>query len=77
MILKCESKIEDMMEELHSFMLTTSTEHDVEVPGSQRTFTTTGDSFHYTLLGMSSLPPSLSPNNNYEISSVKCEEVIL
>lgn len=54
MILKSETKTEDMvsiLEDLHSYVPTTSMEQSVEVPGQDVRFTVTADDFHHTLLG--------------------------
>ena len=40
-----------ILEDLHSYVPTTSMQHPVEVPGLDEHFTVTADHFHYTLLG--------------------------
>ena len=54
MILKSEMKTEDMvsiLEDLHSYVPTISTEHLVNVPGEDVPISLTADDFHHTLLG--------------------------
>lgn len=54
MIFKSETNTEDMvsiLEDLHSYVPTTSLKHSVVVPGQDENFTVTADGFHYIVFG--------------------------
>lgn len=53
MILKSEPKTKDMvliLEELYSYVPTTSVEHSIEVLGQDQSFSVIADDLHYTFL---------------------------